>query len=47
MTKLMSESTTASTTYAGFSETNIEEVSQGSIVVFGVPEIAFTYFFIR
>ena len=37
MTKLTSESTTASTTYAGFSETNIEEVSQGSIVVFGVP----------
>jgi len=37
MTKLMSESTTASATYAGFSETNIEEVTQGSIVIFGVP----------
>ena len=33
MIKHIGESTTASATYAGFSERNLEEVSQGSIVV--------------
>ena len=37
MIKHIGESTTASVTYAGFSERNLEEVSQGSIVVFGAP----------
>ena len=37
MIKHIGESTNASVTYAGFSERNLEEVSQGSIVVFGVP----------
>jgi len=36
MIKHIGESTNASVTYAGFSERNLEEVSQGSIVVFGV-----------
>ena len=34
MSKNFGESTTASATYAGFSEKNLEEVTQGSIVVF-------------
>jgi len=37
MSKNFGESTTASATYAGFSERNLEEVTQGSIVVFGAP----------
>ena len=37
MSKNCGESTTASSTYAGFSEKNLEEVTQGSIVVFGAP----------
>ena len=37
MSKNFGESTTASATYAGFSEKNLEEVTKGSIVVFGAP----------
>ena len=33
MSKNFGESTTASASYAGFSEKNLEEVTQGSIVV--------------
>ena len=36
MSKNFGESTTASATYARFSEKNLEEVTQGSIVVFGL-----------
>ena len=37
MIKYIGESTTASATYAGFSERNLEDGCHGSIVVFGAP----------
>ena len=37
MSKNFGESSTASATFAGFPERNLEDISQGSIVVFGAP----------